>query len=170
VSKPPTVRPLVDLDPHPASYKTPIPRLPRAPRLPSDVNDLMRPDIEDRDIHDTEPITAESGKHLVSEDAEKTPLESIYSLKSVSKKLDDVLDTARAAADAARDSANASIATRSEVSKLAEALTALTKRVTALEVSGRWAPLTLSTIALGAVLWLAFQMQQLQLQLQMIHH
>lgn len=167
MSKSPTPR--VDLDPNPPPYRTPLPRLPRDPRLPSDVNDLMRPDIEDRDIRDTDPITAESGKHAVSEDAEKTPLESIYSLKSVSKKLDEVLVVSRGAESASRDAANESIATRSEVGKLAEALQALTKRVTALEVSGRWAPLTLSTIALGAVLWLAFQMQQLQLQLQMLH-
>lgn len=163
MSKPPNVRPRVDLDPHPASYRTPVPRLPRDPLLPSDV-------IEDRDSHDTDPITAESGAHAVSDDAEKTPLESIYSLKSVSKKLDEVLVVSRGAESASRDAANESIATRSEVGKLAEALQALTKRVTALEVSGRWAPLTLSTIALGGVLWLAFQMQQLQLQLQMLHH
>lgn len=162
--------PRVDLDPNPPDYKTPVPSLPRDARLPSDINDLMRPDIEDRDIHDTDPIAAESGAHPVSDDAEKTPLESIYSLKSVSKKLDEVLVVSRGAESASRDAANESIATRSEVGKLAEALQALTKRVTALEVSGRWAPLTLSTIALGGVLWLAFQMQQLQLQLQMLHH
>ena len=158
-------RPRVDLPLHPPDYKTPVPRLPRDPLLPSDMGDLMRPDIEDRDIRDTDRAIAESGKHAVIEptDADKTPLESPHSLKSVSEKLDKVLK-------ATLDSANASIATQSVVSKLAEAMQALTKRVTALEVSGRWAPLTLSTLALGGVLWLAFQMQQLQLQLQMMHH
>jgi len=161
VSKSP--RPRVDLDPHPPQYETPVPSFPRDARLPSDVGDLMRPEIEDRDIRDTDRITAESGKHVVSEDADKTPLESIYSLKSVSKKLDEVLTVTRNAHDA-------SLATQSVIGKLAEAMQALTKRVTALEVSGRWAPLTLSTLALCGVLWMAFQVQQLQLQLQLLHH
>ncbi len=92
-------------------------------------------------------------------DSEKTPLESPYSLKAISQKLDEVHASARSAA-------NESIATRGEVKTLAEAQQALARRVTALEVSGRWAPLLISTIAIAGMIWSAFEIQRMQLQIQ----
>lgn len=152
----------VFLDPHPPKYSTPVPtvHLPHDPRVPSDMAEMLQPDPE---IRDTERALKESGEYEVLEnDADKTPIDSLYSLKGVSEKLDLVLVVAR-------DAANQTVATRSEVRVFAEALQALTKRVTALEVSGKWAPLTLSAVALVAVFWLAFQVQGLQAQLQFLH-
>lgn len=158
--KPPAPK-AVFLDPHPPKYHTPVPSLPRDPLVPHDMPELLPADPANRD---TDRVIGESGEHEVLEvDPEKTPIDSLYSLKGVSEKLDKVLEVAR-------DAANQTVATRSEVRVFAEALQALTKRVTALEVSGKWAPLTLSAVALLAVLWLAFQVQGLQSQLQMLHH
>lgn len=139
----------------PSEPVDPFAGIPRQPRLPSgvrpadsaydtDVSDLMG----EPDLHDSE---------------NNTPLESPYSLKAVSKKLDEVLSASKAAA-------NESIATRAEVKTLADALQALARRVTALEVSGRWAPLIISSIAIVGMLWLAFQLQRMQIQIQTLVH
>ncbi len=116
-----------------------------------------RPKIEHRDTDPSElaPEAADT--------ATATPLESLYSLKAVSEKLDKVLAAAVA-------STNESIATRVEVRALAETLQSLAKRVTALEVSGRWAPLIISSISIVGVLWMAFALQRMQLQLQTLLH
>jgi hypothetical protein len=115
-------------------------------------------EARDTDISELSP----SGEYEVH-DSEKTPLESPYSLKAISEKLDKVFAAAGSAASEA-------IATRGEVKTLTEALQALARRVTALEVSGRWAPLLISSLAIGGVLWLAFELQRLQMQLQALMH
>ncbi len=134
----------------------PFAAIPRQPRLPSGV----RP--ADTDYRDTDPSDLTSGAHEVHE-SDKTPLEAPYSLKAVSQKLDEVLAASRAAA-------NESIATRGEVKTLTDALQALARRVTALEVSGRWAPLIISSVAIAGMIWMAFQLQRMQLQIQTLLH
>jgi len=136
------------------------PAIPRAPRLPGETAALLRQDEIQTDP--APPLLAESGEHPLPE-SEKTPLESPYSLKKVSEKLDAVLEASLAAA-------NESIATRDVVRTLTEALQALARRVTALEVSGRWAPLIISSVAIVGMIWMAFQLQRMQIQIQTLMH
>jgi hypothetical protein len=163
VSVSPKDRPVTPFAPFDARPKVsasgpvdPFSGIPRAPRMPSGIEPAAT------EYRDTDPTDLTSGDHEVPESA-KTPLESPYSLKAVSHKLDEVLVSARSAA-------NESIATRGELRTLTEALQALARRVTALEVSGRWAPLIISSIAIIGMLWMAFQMQRMQLQIQALLH
>jgi len=121
-------------------------RIPRAARVPADLSSAIP--------RDTEPAELFS-------DSEKTPVESPYGLKAISLKLDQVLECSQAAA-------NEAIATRSEVRALTDKLEALAKRVLALEVSSRWAPLLLSSVALLGLGWTLFQLQHLQIQIETI--
>jgi hypothetical protein len=102
----------------------------------------------------------------VAEDAEKTPVESMYGLKSFAKELKELTNAVKASTVASQHAANESIATRSELRGVADEVKSLTRRVTALELSSKWAPLTLSAVSLTLVLWLGFQAQQTQAQVQ----
>jgi hypothetical protein len=154
----------LELEPHPPAYKTPVPSLPRDARVPSD----LLPTQE----RDTDPIT---GEHDVSFDAEKTPTESPYSLKRLSEKMDDALAASKKAAaaasgakQAARDAADNSVEVMSRLDTFARELKALAQRVTALEISRQWAPLLLATVAIAGMIWLAFRVHDLDLQVQQL--
>ncbi len=168
MSKPSSAPPRINLDPNPPKYRTPVPSFPRDPRLPSDIPSFLARDTERSSAADPE-----SGAHEVTTDAELTPVESMYGLRTISAKLDELTKATRAgteavkaAAQASRDAANESIATRSELRGVADEVKSLTRRVTALELSSKWAPLTLSAVSLTLVLWLGFQAQQTQAQVQ----
>lgn len=164
MSKPPG--PKGELDPHPPQYRTPVPSLPRDPRLPSDIDQLIG-----ADARDTDRMAAASGEHEVN-DAEKTPAESPYTLKRLSEKMDQALEAAQKAATssaaagvAARDAANNSVTMMSRLDEFARELKALAQRVTALEISRQWAPLLIASIAVAFSFWLTFRMQDQQRQL-----
>lgn len=163
-----------DLDPHPPAYRTPLPSLPRDPRVPSDFGQLPVP-VPVPDERDTDPITGEPPH--VSFDAEKTPTESPYSLKRLSEKMDESLAASKKAAEratgaetAARDAADNSIEVMSRLDTFARELKALAQRVTTLEISRQWAPILLATVALAGMVWLAFRVHDLELQVQQLQH
>lgn len=167
-----TPPPKVPLDPHPPKYETPIPSLPRPPRVPSDAEQLLRPDIEHRDTDRTHAI---SGEHEVTDDADKTPAESPYTLKRLSEKMDQALAAAEKAATssadarvAARDAADNSVEMMSRLNEFARQLKALAQRVTSLEVSRQWAPLLFASLAIALTIWLAFKVHDLELQVQQL--
>jgi hypothetical protein len=159
----------VELDPHPPAYKTPVPTLPRAPRVPSDAAQLLA-----HGQHDTDPSPGDLG---VDDADEKTPNESPHSLKRLSEKMDRALAaaeksaaTAEDARHAARDAANNSLTMMGSLKEMATELKQLGKRVDSLEVSQKWAPLLMSAVALCVCLWLSFRIVELQQQLTELHH
>lgn len=163
-----SAKPPKPLDPNPPKYRTPLPSIPRAPRVPSDMADVLRPDIAVRDTDRIEPA---------GDDAEKTPAESPWTLKRLSGKMDRALAAAEKAAAssedarlAARDAANNSVEMMSRLDEFARELKALARRVTSLEVSRQWAPLVVASVALALAIWLAFKVQDLQHQLTELQH
>lgn len=96
-------------------------------------------------IHDTDPSELSL--------SETTPLESPHSLRKVMAKL-------TAIEIGISDVASNQLAVLSRIDRFAAALEQLTRRVTSLEVSQRYAPLALSTLALVVSLWAAFQVRR----------
>lgn len=132
-------------------------QIPRAPRLPGDTARLLRREQDEIATDPAPPLQAESGEYPLSE-SEKTPLESPYSLKNVSKKLDDILEVVTL-------NANETVSLRGEVRSFRTELQQLTKRVISLEVTQRWAPLLLGAVALVVSLWAVNELRGVQDQL-----
>lgn len=86
---------------------------------------------------------------LVPED-ERTPLESPYSLKEVMRKLDTI---GKAIGSVADDQS----ASRVMLESLTREVSHLSSRVTALELSSRWVPLVLSSLAVAISIWSALR-------------
>jgi hypothetical protein len=152
VSKSPTPR--VDLDPNPPSYRTPVPgsRLPRDPRLPSDVKEPLRPDTEERD---TERATGQSGEHLVMHDADDdddTPPDGPLAMRAVLKQLrkfdkgfEEMKGHCRAASENSFATSEAVRHLRLEMQELKKEHNA---RLVRLELDRLWIPRLVSTAAI----------------------
>lgn len=168
MSKNPTPR--VDLDPNPPSYRTPVPgsRLPRDPRLPSDVKELLRPDTEERD---TERATGQSGEHLVMHDADDdtTPPDGPLAMRAVLKQLKKFDNGFEEMKGHCRAASENSFATSEAVRNLHLAMQEMKKehnaRLVRLELDRLWIPRLVSTAAL-LVATVAFVLALLALQ----HH
>ncbi len=131
------------LDPNPPKYTTPVPRmLPRDPRLPSDVNDLMRPDVEARD---TVPAITESGEDEVSDKFdEETPPDGPFAVRTMIKELRYFRAGFEEMKTHCRASAENSFATSEAVRALNLEMQEMKKehnaRIVRLELADRWVP------------------------------
>ena len=131
-----------------SSLRCPI--VPGAPRLPKDAEEMLRRG-QDEMATDPAPPMAEI-------DSERTPLESPYSLKSVSKKLDDIFEAVQHIADE-------TVELRGDVRGFRKELKEISRRLTTLEATQRWAPLVMAALALVVSLWLVNELQSLRAQL-----
>lgn len=98
-------------------------------------------------------MSSDTDPSELSPDPEETPLESPFSLKWVSFKLNRI-------EAAVQNVATNQIAVLTRMDRFARALENIAQRVTALEVSRQRAPLLLSSLALAVALWVAFQVHR----------